>query len=49
MLLIFLFVTAVGIFAAVLYTVMRLIFAFENGNGYPGLEDVAALEFEKIR
>ncbi len=46
--LIFLYGSAIGIFAGVIYLVLRFICAAENGSSYPGLEDVTLLEYEKI-
>jgi len=38
--LIFFYGSAIGIFAGIIYLVMRFIYAAENGSSYPGLEDV---------
>ena len=44
--LIFLFGSAIGIFAGIIYLVMHFIHAAEKGSGYPGIEDVNLWEYE---
>lgn len=44
--LIFFYGSAIGIFAVIIYLVMRFIHAFENSGSYPSLEDVIPLEYE---
>jgi len=45
--LVFFYGSAIGIFAGIIYLVMRFIYAAENGGGYPGLEDVTLWKYEK--
>lgn len=46
--LVFLYGSAIGISAGIIYLILRFIFAAENGGSYPGLEDVTSWEYEKI-
>jgi len=46
--LIFLCGSVIGIFAVIVYVVMRFVYAAENRNGYPDLDDISSWEYEKI-
>jgi len=40
--LIFFYGSAIGIFTGIIYLVMRFVLAADNGDDYPGLEDVTS-------